>query len=291
MRIELDSLPSFGQTFSAAALQAGRMKTGRGVPRELPGVEAAVTTAIDRARHAQFVHLVGDTVTSHVHPGYIHAIGFPLTMSLLVRKDFPLPLLGMLHITNQVTQTRGIGDGEELVMVASVENARPHYAGTLIDCVVRVSADGEEVLVDRSGYLVRGSDFAGERPERPERVDFVPGTPTSVWNLGGDTGRKYAQVSGDGNPIHLSKVSAKPFGFDRPIVHGMYSASRAYSATGVGNDGPRDWFVEFEAPVSLPGTVQFRTVRDGAEVSYEGWRAAKGDKPARRHFNGYVQSK
>lgn len=288
MRIEHETLPSFGQTFSAAALQAARMKAGRGVATELPGVEASVKLTADPARHAEFVHLMGDTVTTHLHPGYVHALSFPLTMSLLVRKDFPLPLLGMLHITNQVTQTRGIETGEEMELVASIENARPHYAGTLIDSVVRVNVGGEEVLVDTAGYLVRGSDFGGPLPERPERVEFEPPNPTAVWKLGPDAGRKYAHVSGDGNPIHLSKFTAKPFGFNKPIVHGMYSASRAYSATGVGNNGPRDWFVEFEAPVSLPGTVQFATSREDGRVSYEGWRAAKGDKPARRHFNGYI---
>ncbi|WP_182172054.1 MaoC family dehydratase [Flaviflexus equikiangi] len=288
MRIEHERLPSFGETFTAAAMQAVRVKAGRGAS-SLPGTEARATLSADPEKHADFVHLVGDTVTDHLHPGYVHALGFPLTMSLLVQKDFPLPLLGMLHLTNRVTQSRGIELGETMELIASVENPRAHYAGTLIDSIVRVMVDGEEVMVDTAGYLVRGSDLGGPRPERPDREEFEPGRATAVWSLSGDTGRRYAKVSGDGNPIHLSKVTAKPFGFDKPIVHGMYSASRAYSATGKGNDGPRDWFVEFEAPISLPGKVQFATTMVDGKAEYVGWRAARGEKPARRHFTGWVE--
>ncbi|AZQ77589.1 acyl dehydratase [Flaviflexus ciconiae] len=289
MVIEHDKLPTFGQTFSAAALQAVRMKAGKESEGTLPDTQARAKVTADRAVYADFAHLVGDSVATHLHPGYIHALGFPLTMSLLVRKDFPLPLLGMLHMTNRVTQTRGIEAGEEMEMIASIGNARPHYAGTLLDSVVTVLVDGEEVLVDTAGYLVRGSELGGPRPERPEREEFTPGIPTAQWKLGADAGQRYAKVSGDANPIHLNSLTSRPFGFKKPIIHGMYSASRAYSATGVGSNGPRDWFVEFEAPIALPGKVQFATSREGNRVSYEGWREGRGDKPARRHFNGYVE--
>ena len=289
MRIEHDKLPTFGETFTAATMQAARMKAGRNKAETLPGTQARVEVTADAAKHAEFAHLVGDSVTDHLHPGYVHAIGFPLTMSLLVQKDFPLPLLGMLHITNQVTQTRGIELGETMELIASIENPRPHYAGTLIDSVVRVNIEGEEVMVDTAGYLVRGSELGGPRPDRPERDEFIPGEAQSQWKLAGDMGRKYAKVSGDANPIHLTKLSAKPFGFNKPIVHGMYSASRAYTATRMGNNGPRDWFVEFEAPIALPGTVQFGITREDGRAEYAGWRAARGDKPARRHFKGYVE--
>lgn len=289
MRTEHDSLPRFGQTFSAAAFQAARMKAGLSKAETLPGTEARATVTADAGKHADFVHLMGDNVTDHLHPGYVHALGFPLTMSLLVRKDFPLPLLGMLHITNHVTQTRGIELDEPMELIASIENPRSHYAGTLIDSIVRVNLGGDEVMTDTAGYLVRGSDLGGPRPERPEREEFVPGEAQSVWKLAGDTGREYARVSGDANPIHLTKLTAKPFGFDRPIVHGMYNASRAYSATGIGNDGQRDWFVEFEAPVVLPGTVHFGIERRYGRADYAGWREAEGDKPPRRHFNGWVK--
>ena len=41
--------------------------------------------------------------------------------------------------------------------------------------------------------------------------------------------RRYAKVSGDVNPIHLSTLTARLFGFKRAIVHGMYSGAKAVS--------------------------------------------------------------
>ncbi|WP_182353836.1 MaoC family dehydratase [Flaviflexus huanghaiensis] len=289
MRITHETLPSFASTFGAAARQAVRMKVRPVRAVSVPDTEAHASVTADPAIHADFVHLIGDTVTDHLHPGYVHNLGFPLTMSLLVRKEFPLPLLGMIHLTNHVKQTRGIGLEEEMEMVASISNPQPHYAGTTLDSVVRFLIGRAEVMVDTARYLVRGSDLGGPRPARPEWEEFAPGTATAQWRLDADTGRRYAKVSGDANPIHLTKLTAKPFGFNKPIVHGMYSASRAYSATGVGNDGPREWFVEFEAPIPLPGTVQFATTRSNGRIDYSGWRAPRSGKPARRHFTGYVE--
>jgi acyl dehydratase len=42
-----------------------------------------------------------------------------------------------------------------------------------------------------------------------------------------DVGRRYAQVSGDYNPIHLHPLSARLFGFKRPIAHGWWLLARS----------------------------------------------------------------
>ena len=40
------------------------------------------------------------------------------------------------------------------------------------------------------------------------------------WELPAGAGRRYARVSGDYNPIHLWALTARPFGFRAPILHG-----------------------------------------------------------------------
>lgn len=281
---------SFSTTLRRAAGQALRHRLGQ-VPSALPDRVVREEVHPDPEKAAAFSHLVGDVAGTYLHPGYVHTLGFPLTMRLLTEKDFPLPLLGMVHISNTVTTTRGIRLDDTLEIIASIDGVRPHYAGTLVDSMLRVSVDRTEVFTDHSEYLVRGSDFGGERPDRPEREPFVPPAQSAAWKLAGNAGRTYADVSGDRNPIHLTKISAKLFGFDRPIVHGMYSASRAFSAAGVSAARPLTWFVGFDAPIKLPGTVAFSTSRAGGRVEYVGWRAARGDREARRHFHGYVEEK
>jgi acyl dehydratase len=83
----------------------------------------------------------------------------------------------------------------------------------------------------------------------------VPGRVT--WRLGGDVGRRYAAVSGDHNPIHLYRLTARAFGFRSQIAHGMWSLARCVAA--LENRLPEAVTVEaaFRKPVFLPGTVAF----------------------------------
>ena len=82
----------------------------------------------------------------------------------MVRADFPLPLLGMVHLDNVVEHRRPIGAAEELEIAAWPENLRPHRAGTQLDMVVEVSAGGETVWRGVSTYLAKGIG-AGVAPE------------------------------------------------------------------------------------------------------------------------------
>ena len=95
--------------------------------------------------------------------------------------------------------------------------------------------------------------------------------------LAADTGRRYAAVSGDRNPIHLSSLAAKAFGFPRAIAHGMYTASLALASVGAARGDAFDWSVDFFKPVLLPSTVSVRvaagartasTSRPGAAVPH-----------------------
>ncbi len=45
--------------------------------------------------------------------GFVHVLAFPVTTALMVRDDFPLPLLGMVHLANTVTQHRPVRLGED----------------------------------------------------------------------------------------------------------------------------------------------------------------------------------
>ena len=49
-----------------------------------------------------YQHLVGETASDVLPAGFIHALAFPLAISVMNRDDFPLPLLGMVHLSNHV---------------------------------------------------------------------------------------------------------------------------------------------------------------------------------------------
>ena len=78
----------------------------------------------------------------------------------------------------------------------------------------------------KSGARVAGQPTAAERLPAPS---VVPG---QRWRLAPDLGRRYAAVSGDFNPIHLSPATSRLFGFRRPIIHGMWTHARALAGLG-----------------------------------------------------------
>ena len=88
---------------------------------------------------------------------------------------------------------------------------------------------------------------------------------TAEWKLPGDLGRRYAAVSGDSNPIHMYPLTAKAFGFDRPIAHGMWTTARALAAMRLPDAFTAT--VQFKKPIFLPGTVRFGATEERFAVS------------------------
>jgi acyl dehydratase len=92
----------------------------------------------------------------------------------------------------------------------------------------------------------------------------------------GGVSRRYAWVSGDYNPIHLSALTAKLFGFPQAIAHGLWNKARTLAALGerlpVANI---DIEVEFKKPVRLPSEVALHA--SGAGSSGELWLKGSGD--------------
>jgi acyl dehydratase len=98
-------------------------------------------------------------------------------------------------------------------------------------------------------------------------------------------GTDYAEVSGDHNPIHTSRLGARLLGFPTPIAHGMWSKARCLAAL----EGrlPQAYAVDvaFKLPVPLPSTLAFTATQAGSEDWRFGLHGAKSGKP---HLSGDV---
>ncbi|WP_246382540.1 MaoC/PaaZ C-terminal domain-containing protein [Micromonospora jinlongensis] len=277
-RVELPRMPAAGALYRRALLGAlpglGGGRRGTGVP----GVELAVGgVSVDRAHLAAYDRVCGFRLTDRLPGTFPHVMGFPLTLRLMTAPDFPIPLIGLVHVGNRITVHRPITADETLDFTTYAENLRPHDRGRQVDVVLVGSVAGEKVWEGVSTYLGRErKPGVGDRSGRPE-----PPAGTSRWRVEPRVGTEYARVSGDHNPIHTSRVGARLFGFHRPIAHGMWSKARCLAA--LGNRLPDAYTVEvtFKLPVPLPSTVSFALLPDGGFALH--------DSRGRPHLAGLVR--
>lgn len=306
VEVVLPGVPGLGGLYARGVAASVRLaavgRAGR-APRTLPDVAyIAAGVRADADHLTAYQHLLGESASDVLPAGFVHVLAFPVATALMVRPDFPLPLVGMVHLANHVTQLRPVSLGDALDVRAFAQNLAPHRLGTQVELVTEVRVAGADHDMSAgpvawrgvSTYLAKGLRLGPERvaDDADERIPFVPPVPTGQWRLAADTGRRYAAVSGDRNPIHLSALTAKALGFPRAIAHGMYTASRALAVVGAARGDAFTWTVEFAKPVLLPGTVTVRiapeagaSAHDGAPFAYAGWNARSG-KP---HFTGTVR--
>ncbi|MFW0774844.1 MaoC/PaaZ C-terminal domain-containing protein [Paenarthrobacter nitroguajacolicus] len=298
--VVLGELPSLSKLYVNAAAAAARRRvlgasTGKkrlpAVSHEVRGVRADVENL------TAYQHLVGETASDTLPAGYVHALAFPVSMSVMNREDFPLPLLGMIHLKNRIEQLAPLQFTQDLNIRSWSENLAGHRAGTQVDVVAEVRSGASDDLMWRgvSTYLAKGVFLPGiDKPGSANGAsaagDFVPPNPTALWQLNLDTGRSYAAVSGDFNPIHLSVLSAKALGLRGSIAHGMYLASRALADVGSVKSDSFTWDVTFEAPVFLPARValDITTVQAHAGTWERSEYVAWNPRSGRRHFAGTV---
>ncbi|WP_117667960.1 MaoC/PaaZ C-terminal domain-containing protein [Micromonospora sp. MW-13] len=281
--VELARLPQAGPLYRRALLGA-LPGAGRWRGDALPGVELTVAgVAVDRAHLADYDRVCGFRLTDRLPATYPHVMGFPLALRLMTAPEFPMPLVGLVHVANRITVHRPVEAGETLDFRAYAEDLRPHDRGRQVDVVLVGSVGGKEVWRGVSTYLGRERTAGGgERRDRGGR----PPAPaaTAHWRVPPRVGTDYARVSGDHNPIHTSRLGARLFGFPRPIAHGMWSKARCLAALESRLPDAYTVDVAFKLPVPLPSTVALTATADGAS-----WTFALHDARAGRpHLAGTV---
>lgn len=284
----LSPVPTLGSLYAKALSRTARLAMSKPAgDGRLPQVAYTAELQADAVTLSAYQTLLGEPGTDELPAGYVHVLAFPLAMALMVRPDFPLPVLGMVHTANRVVQHRPLVLGEPLSARAEARSPRQHRRGTEIDLVVTVDSGGQVVWEGTSTYLAKGRTLPGAAaaPEAPADAEEGPrGEVIALWSLPADTGKRYGEVSGDRNPIHTSRVGAKAFGFPRPIAHGMYTASRALAQLVRFRGDAFTWQVDFAKPVLLPGRVALRVDAAGDGVGYVG----EHPKSAKVHFTGSV---
>lgn len=271
-------------------LRQGRKeaRTAEG-PQAVPAVRESVR--VDAAGNARFCAAVHADPGENAHLGYLHALTFRPTMRMMSASEFPLPLLGLVHLENRAEAPAPVPCGTDAVLVSRVVEFGQHRRGRTV--LVRAEIQDEQggvLFWDESLYLHKSPSASGggekgsasSRPAASPPQEHPRGKEVLVgkWRVEPETGRKYAAASGDLNPIHLSSASARLFGMPSSIAHGMYCAARALGQMTRHPDRGL-WEVAFGRPVRLPSTVLVQRVMgpsDLPEVMTLLGRSRKGER-------------
>lgn len=243
--------------------------------------------SVDRDRLAAYDRVCGFGLSDTLPPTYPHMLAFGMHLALMTDGRFPLPAIGLVHVANRITVHRPIQATEPLSLRVWATPIEPDPRGRRFSIHTEARVAGELVWVQVSTNLSRGHGAAdAARPEPPVSSEALPATAT--WKLPGDLGRRYGSVSGDLNPIHVHRLSARLFGFPTAIAHGMWTKARCLAALGpqlARSDGAYTVDVAFRKPILLPATVQFAEAEIGGTGVGFGVRDAGRGTP---HLDGLV---
>ena len=284
--LEFDKLPNL-------PLQLGKGLLSRRSARPdvvVPPLEARVSDVRTSPEQlAAYRRVCGLPDDGALPPTWPQVLAVPVHAALLAHPSFPLPLPGLVHVSNVIEERRRIAPGEPLELRCAFAGTREARSGLEFDIRTTAAVDGELAWESVTTALVRMKGRGGGKREerRREGPGEPPGALRSVmWRVPEDMGRRYAKVAGDWNPIHVHKLLARPFGFPKAIVHGMWTFARCL---GEGWDllppAPRRLEVSFRRPVLLPSSVGFSVhARDEGGVSF----AVRGRDGASVHLSGSV---
>jgi acyl dehydratase len=247
-------------------------------PGEVPRLEVRMQRFTpDAGQLARYREVCGFPADGHLPLPFAQVLAAPLHLALLNHPEFPYKLLGMIHVRNAIHQHRRLPEGATLSVHTWVEGQREVRQGRELDVHTHVAVDG--VLAwSALTTMLRRLPGMGERsrearpapgPWTDDDARFSTSHP-AVWTVPADTGRRYARASGDYNPIHLYGVTARPFGFPRAIVHGMWTVGRCVAELGEAAEADALTLTsEFRRPLLLPSRVVFQTAALGeGRVAY-----------------------
>lgn len=252
----LTDISVIASRFARAALTSTRSREADpSLSRPLEGELTDVS--VDRERYRRYCHECGFPEDGYLPVTYPHALCAALHVGLISAPGFPFPVFGVVHVRNTITQRRRIELDERLAIRARVEGPRAVRTGYEYDFVTHVETETERVWSEITTFLVRAKVVSGTRPPTGPKLPDPPDG-REEWFVDSAQGRRFALASWDFNPIHISSLLAKLFGFGSAIAHGMWMLARG-TASVEALDGADSIELEafFRRPMALPGRVSF----------------------------------
>jgi acyl dehydratase len=282
--VEITKPPGLAQVLVSAVASSTKRP---GVVKKLPPVTLVRPNVVLAGEHiARYAQLCGFSAAQGVPLIYPQLLTFPLVMAYIGSSDCPWPALGTVHLANSIEQKKSLRAGDAVRVELRTGHLFAHEKGqgfTLDLCILR---DGETVWSATQSLLRVGVQQPTGKVDRSRIGVDTPLSRQADIVAPADIGRRYAKVSGDSNPIHMSALSARLFGFKRAIAHGMWTKARALSCLLPPHPLENaSVVVDFKTPLFLPSRASLWSARSPDGALFE-VRDAKGERP---HLRAQLQ--
>ena len=192
---------------------------------------------------------------------YPHILTSAIHLDMMSKPQFPLSPMGALHARNHIVQHLPIPVETALDITCALTTTRVLKQGVEFEVSTVLEADGTRYWESISAYLIRGKKF-GEPVEGSPLAELPALTAddeAQSWPVPKNMGWRYAKITGDFNPIHVSRIMAKLMGFDRDLIHGMWSAARCVGHTSpLDVERPTQLDLLFKGPVYMESTSSMK---------------------------------
>ncbi|MCH9827366.1 MAG: hypothetical protein K0U79_06415 [Gammaproteobacteria bacterium] len=289
MTTQLQTMPAVAPAM-IAALTTVRRRPDESTP--VPDLATRIDgVSVNPRALAAYRTVCGFDSTSHLPVSYPQVLVAPIHLQVMNRKGFPIPLLGMVHLRNSIEQLRPIEALETLSFSVDVGQLRRVKMGLEIDVNTECRGKDDEAPAWRSTmtilHRIKEKNGGGFRKPPGAPASLVESQNSMTIDIAEDTGRRYAKVAGDYNPIHLHALSAKLFGFKRAIAHGMWTQARCCAELERAcAQATRSVDIEFKRPIFLPGKATLKWAEGEAGIEY----GLLGRNASEVHVLGHLQA-
>ena len=192
----------------------------------------------------------------------LSALGTPL-----FDPDLGVDMMRLVHAEQDMQFLQAVWPGDVITSTSTIAGIEEKSVGELLTIAVECKNQrGDVVLHARSGLMSRGprkrdkDALAAERAKRNEDpFESAPVLWRRTESVAPDQSARYAEASGDINPIHLDDDVAKMAGLPGIILHGLCSMAFIHNALveHVGGDPLRvaRLFVRFARPILMGDTL------------------------------------
>ncbi len=226
--------------------------------------------SIDAPHLKRYAAVCGFVPSMGVPLTYPQLLTFPLVMSYLCGASCPWPAMGTVHLANAIQQHRPLALGDVVRVELSSGQLYSHDKGQVFTLELRIFRDGEWVWQATQTLLRLGVLPAVGQPYSELQAQDIFWHKVEEIAAPANMGRRYAAVSGDYNPIHLSQTSARLFGFRQAIAHGLWAQARSIAALLPPEPMQQATLVTaFKKPVCLPARPTLWQGRHHGNISYE----------------------